>query len=181
MGTGTEKTLTLVANPNANRPTLTLLGKKPIALAAFKAKLKIVEPCFIPNENAKSLGITKMADVALSMPAKNRPADLSAEQDRAAKPPAAPQPFVEISGQISVFPLSWTTPAERGAAMNRWVARIAREVGKAYETKPERDAAEAFVRGHRLSIANAFQRRLVRKDVVRVLGEMFRNRPTIGE
>jgi hypothetical protein len=57
---------------------------------------------------------------------------------------------------------SWTTPAERKAALNRWCAVIAKEVAKPYETKIERDAAEAFVRGHRFSIACAFERKLVR-------------------
>jgi hypothetical protein len=51
---------------------------------------------------------------------------------------------------------------------------IAREVGRTYQTKTERDAAEAFVRGHRLSIAHAFERTLVRKDVLAELARLFR-------
>jgi hypothetical protein len=43
---------------------------------------------------------------------------------------------------------------------------IAREVGKRFDTHSERSEAEAFARSHRLSIANAFERKLVRKDVV---------------
>jgi hypothetical protein len=53
------------------------------------------------------------------------------------------------------------------------VNRIAREVASQYQTKTERDVAEAFVRGHRLSIANAFKGRLVRADVVAALSAMF--------
>jgi hypothetical protein len=41
------------------------------------------------------------------------------------------------------------------------------------QTKTERDAAIEFVRGHRLSIANAFERRLVRGDVVAVLARLY--------
>jgi hypothetical protein len=47
------------ANPNSARPTLTLLGKKPLALDAFKARLKIVDKGFnpmstpTPNSSAK--------------------------------------------------------------------------------------------------------------------------------
>jgi hypothetical protein len=65
----------------------------------------------------------------------------------------------------AIYPgASWSTPEGRRAGLNRWCAVIAREVGKAYQTKTERGLAEAFVRPHRLSIANAFERKLVRKD-----------------
>jgi hypothetical protein len=50
---------------------------------------------------------------------------------------------------------------------------IAKEVGKAYSTKRERAAATEFARSHRLSIANAFERKLVRKDVVAALSAML--------
>jgi hypothetical protein len=55
-------------------------------------------------------------------------------------------------------------------ALNRWIAK---EVGRQYETKTERDAATAFVLQHRLSIANAFTRGIVRGDVVKTLDELF--------
>jgi hypothetical protein len=55
-----------------------------------------------------------------------------------------------------------------------WIAKIVREVGRKYETNSERTAAEAFVRSHRLSIANAFERKLVRKDVVAELTRLYR-------
>ena len=57
--------------------------------------------------------------------------------------------------------------------MNRWCHVIAREVASQYQTKTERDAAVEFVRQHRLSIANAFERRIVRGDVVAALARMF--------
>jgi hypothetical protein len=49
------------------------------------------------------------------------------------------------------------------------VSKVARDVGKRSQTKTERDEAEAFARSHRLSIANAFERNLVRKGVVEEL------------
>ena len=57
--------------------------------------------------------------------------------------------------------------------MNKWIARTGKEVGAAYSTKSERDAATEFARSHRLSIANAFERRLCRKDVVAELVRLF--------
>jgi hypothetical protein len=71
-----------------------------------------------------------------------------------------------IEGTVSPFPPSWDTPEGRWTVLNRWCAVIAREVDKRYQTKTERDEAEAFARSHRVSIANAFERKLVRKDVV---------------
>jgi hypothetical protein len=58
--------------------------------------------------------------------------------------------------------------------LNRWVALIARDVGRAYETHTERTSAEDFVRSHRLSIARAFERKLCRKDVVAELARLFK-------
>jgi len=51
---------------------------------------------------------------------------------------------------------------------------IEKEVAKPYETYSERSAAEAFARSHRLSIAHAFERRIVRGDVVAALLRLFR-------
>jgi hypothetical protein len=50
---------------------------------------------------------------------------------------------------------------------------IAREVGRHYDTHTQRTAAEEFARSHRLSIANAFERKIIRADVVKALGELF--------
>jgi hypothetical protein len=88
------------------------------------------------------------------------------------------QPFVLITGAVYPGSLSWSTPAGRRAALNKWCAVIVREVGKRYQTKTERDEAEAFARSHRLSIANAFERKLVRKDVVEELTRLFEARMT---
>ena len=60
--------------------------------------------------------------------------------------------------------------------MSKWVSKVARDVGKRYQTKTERNEAEAFARWHRLSIANAFERKLVRKDVVEELTRLFEAR-----
>jgi hypothetical protein len=68
---------------------------------------------------------------------------------------------------------SWNTPAGRKAALGQWVEKIAKEVAVNYVTKTERDAAIDFVLGHRLSIANCFHRKLVRKDVVAELLLLF--------
>lgn len=53
---------------------------------------------------------------------------------------------------------------------------MARDVGGRYQTKTERDEAEAFASSHRLSIANAFECKLVRKDVVEELTRLFEAR-----
>jgi hypothetical protein len=53
-------------NPNAARPTLTLIGKKPIALAAFKAKLKLVEPEPTPGPDVTSIKI-RSADLTVQI------------------------------------------------------------------------------------------------------------------
>jgi hypothetical protein len=60
--------------------------------------------------------------------------------------------------------------------LGRWISVIAREVGKRFDTHSERSAAEAFVRSHRLSIANAFHRKLVRKDVAAELSALYAER-----
>ena|ERR1700730_3846448 len=94
------------------------------------------------------------------------------------KPQRGPLPFVHSEGQVSPNPPTHTDANGRKAALNRWCAVIAREVGKRYQTKTERDEAEAFARSHRLSIANAFERKLVRKDVVEELTRLFEARMT---
>jgi hypothetical protein len=107
--------------------------------------------------------------------------DLVRPDAAAQEPPSKPHhpradarlPFAAITGTVSPFPVSWTTPEERKAALGRWVARIAREVASPYQTKSERDAAEQFARSHRLSIANCFQRKLCRTDVVEALIELY--------
>ena len=58
--------------------------------------------------------------------------------------------------------------------MNKWIARIGKEVGAAYSTKTERDAATEFAWSHRLSIANVFERRLCTNDVVTGLLRLFK-------
>jgi hypothetical protein len=42
----------MTVNPNASRPVLTLIGKRPIALDAFKKKIRLVEPADTRNLNA---------------------------------------------------------------------------------------------------------------------------------
>jgi hypothetical protein len=49
---------------------------------------------------------------------------------------------------------------------------IAREVGKLVDPG-ERAAAKQFVLRHRLSVASAFSRGVLRGDVVKALGELF--------
>jgi hypothetical protein len=58
-------------------------------------------------------------------------------------------------------------------ALGRWRARIAREVAAPYQTYSEQEAAKAFVRAHRLTIAYAFHRKLCRKDVVVELTRLY--------
>lgn len=65
------------------------------------------------------------------------------------------------------------TPAGRKAALNGWIGRIAKEVATTYQTFDERTAATEFVRSHRLSIAHAFERKLVRNDVVIELARLY--------
>jgi hypothetical protein len=82
-----------------------------------------------------------------------------------------------IQGTVSTHPVSWGDPKGRAVGLNAWITRIAKEVGAAYQTKTERDAAVAFVKSHRLSIANAFERKIVRGDVVKELTRLFREIP----
>jgi hypothetical protein len=67
---------------------------------------------------------------------------------------AGPMPVVMISGAMYPGEPFWTDSKGRAAALNRWVAVIAKEVGKRFDTHSERSAAEDFARSHRLSIAN---------------------------
>jgi hypothetical protein len=63
-------------------------------------------------------------------------------------------------------------PWEVKAAVSTWLRRIAKEVGMLVPCG-QREAAEDFVKSHRLSVANAFQRRLAKADVVRAMAELF--------
>jgi hypothetical protein len=213
------------ANPNTQKPTLTLLGKKPIALAAFKQPIKLVEPvaaaehgpslftssdCTMLMPNCETLtartpdagaGQNSLArssgsdreldpDVARSLDnvAKRVPdrlrdehgpslADGKIETDisKPKKPRDIPQPFVHIEGSPVQPPegLAFTAdPRAVSAAVSTWLRRIAREVGAAVPWD-QREAAEAFVKSHRLSVACAFQRRLAKADVVKAMMEIF--------
>jgi hypothetical protein len=114
----------------------------------------------------------------------------------ASKPACSPMPFVHIDGAVYPGEPSWTDPKGRNAAFNRWVWVISKEVAtlvapapvqpgqdglsgslpglpRPYQTKTKQDAAAEFVRRHRLSIANAFERRIVRADVVAELARLF--------
>ena len=82
-------------------------------------------------------------------------------------------PFILIAGEVSPRPVSWTTPDERHAALNRWIAIISTEVSRRLPPGPERVVAKDFVYSHRLSVANAFERRIVRADVVSELARLY--------
>jgi hypothetical protein len=82
-------------------------------------------------------------------------------------------PFTVIIGSIYEGAPSWSDAKSRAAALWHWRGKIIFEIGRHYQTKTERTTAEAFARSHRLSIANAFERRLCRKDVVEALGKLY--------
>src|ERR1700730_16804385 len=90
---------------------------------------------------------------------------------RVAETALGPLPFALIAGAVYPGDPSWTGPEGRRKAHNYWVWKIGREVESRYQTKAERDAAAEFVLRHRLSIANAFERKIIRADVVKALGE----------
>ena len=50
---------------------------------------------------------------------------------------------------------------------------IAKEAAAPFQTYSGQEAVKAFVQSHRLTIANAFERKLVRKDVVAGLLRLF--------
>jgi hypothetical protein len=81
---------------------------------------------------------------------------------------------MKARGAISDYPVSWSTPDGRRAQFCRWYLRIIREVSRSFPPGPERAAAAEFARSHRLSVANAFTRRIVRPDVVRALADLYR-------
>ena len=62
---------------------------------------------------------------------------------------------------------------ERARALSRWVAIIAHATGKQFPEGEERAGAKKFVLSHRLSIAYAFHRRIVRADVVAAFVIMY--------
>ena len=82
-------------------------------------------------------------------------------------------PFTLIPGEVSPHPVSWATSDERTAALGRWVSIIAREVARRFAPGPERLGVKTFVHSHRLTIASAFERRLVRRDVVAELTRLY--------
>ena len=85
-----------------------------------------------------------------------------------------PLPFVAIPGTVSDFPVSWTSTTDRAAALNRWCAIIATETMRSFPAgSSDRLGAKKFVWSHRLSIANAFERKIIRVDVVAELARMF--------
>jgi hypothetical protein len=85
------------------RPRLSI-GKMPLSLQAYKAKIKGPRTSLI----------------------------LSNLDHRTSNGPRKPAPFVEMSGEVSPYPQSWTSPSERNQALNRWVAIIAREVSRRF-------------------------------------------------
>ena len=50
---------------------------------------------------------------------------------------------------------------------------IAKEAAAPFQTYSGQEAVKAFVQSHRLTIANAFERKLVRKDVVAELSALY--------
>lgn len=141
----------------------------PLSLQAYKAKIKLVERSprtIIKNAHRHSLQSEQRVLVAAegkTPPAKDpRPGS------------KGPLPFVVIPGAIYPGENSWADGKSRAAALNQWAARIAKEVGRQFDTQTEREAATAFAQSHRLSIVNAFARRLVRADVVAELTRLYR-------
>lgn len=159
----------------------------PLTLQAYKAKIKLVEPTLDPPNPDETPGL-RVVDGTINntAPPPGRPAEaVSTEaaplnvqvQSRHCtirnvdgaivpsirQPRPSPAPFVRIDGDIYPGGNSWVDAKSRAAALTSWRFKIAKEI--AQHTPLEHDAAEAFVQSHRLSVANAFERRIVRGDV----------------
>lgn len=138
-----------------DRPKLSLgLKRDPLALEAYKAKLKIVEPVTIasrPVAEAEEVSVSYQHSPASSfvlITGKPAPPD-----PRDAKP---------------------RTAAQRKEELERWIVGVGLAVRRSFPAgSREGKAAFKFVKSHRLSIANAFQRRIKRDDVVAELLRMY--------
>lgn len=140
-----------------DRPKLSLgLKRDPLALEAYKAKLKIVEPVTIASRP-----VAEPEEVSVSNP----------------HSPAAPASFVLITGEPAPpdpRDAKPRTAAQRKEELERWIVGVGVAVRRSFPAgSREGKAAVEFAKSHRLSIANAFQRRIKRDDVVAELLRMY--------
>jgi hypothetical protein len=140
-----------------DRPKLSLGGKRaPPALAAYKAKLKIAAPPALPLEPT----------------AKSEAAIVANPHSR-----TTPASFVLITGEPAPphpRDAEPRTAAQRKEEIDRWIVGVGLAVRRSFPAGSlEGKAAFKFVKSHRLSIANAFQRRIKRDDVVAELLRMY--------
>jgi hypothetical protein len=145
-----------------SRPLLTI-GKVPLSLQAYKAKFKLVSDDGAAGQKQHS---ANPCGHGIQL----QPAHGSEKETTTKSPPKPVRgrlPFCVIApGQVYEGARSFTDAKGRAKALNAWCWKIAREAAAPYGTKAEQDAVTGFVKSHRLSIANAFERRIVRKDVV---------------
>lgn len=148
----------------------------PLSLQAFKAKIKLVDTNLIELITPQNVEPWGAAAATETDPRRTAAATESAAKtgSRDGKSPKPHAAFVTIEGEVCQGVDSWPDSKGRAGAIGRWFALVARDVGKSYTTTPERDAAIAFVQLHRLSIANAFSRRIIRADVVAELARLYR-------
>jgi hypothetical protein len=174
-----SRTVEVAENPNQSRPKLGLGGlrRKEEVRAEGIRPLRMLGASRIPRpkfpEGDRAGKQVVRGDLVCRGDKSELVDQTGARSQALAKSAHVPMPFIEIQGQVYEGKPSWTSPDERRAALGRWISLIVREVGKPYQTKSERDAATLFVRSHRLSIANAFHRKLCRKDVVEELGRLL--------
>jgi hypothetical protein len=160
-------------NPNSEKPKLSLGGlRKPVVEVVIPEE-HMAQNLLVQRGSAlDGVRVEVNADVAEGLNVHCADDDLAIPDQTGndgrpdSKPTRQSLPFTHIGGAIYPGDPTWTDPNGRAAALYHWREKIVFEVGRKFETKTERDAAEDFARTHRLSIANAFERRVVRTDVV---------------
>lgn len=150
-----------------NKPLLSL-KTVPLALQACKAKLGFVEPA--PDRSPKSYGYDNGPPAPSGLDhAHMRTGRVVTTSIRDAEPSGN---YLERQNAMLLSELQIEQHAV-GKATGGVPNKIAKEVGAQYETDSEREAAAAFAHSHRLSIAHAFSRRIVRSAVVMALVELY--------
>jgi hypothetical protein len=193
--------MTLMESPNKSKPTLSL-ARRPMALDAFKARIKLAEPD-TSNWNAvqeaephNDIGVVMPGDrhvgaEQVARPVEPRLADghVCSKPHKKFKPhpyasalPWPPRsewfPSIEIDGEP--VPDAQVRPGENPKLSARfWARRVAFEVAKNLP-EDQRGAAERFVLRHRLTVLAAFSRKLRRGDVVAAMVGMFERQSRVS-
>jgi hypothetical protein len=184
--------LSLVQNPNATRPRLSIRAR-PLALEAYRSKLGLVEtkPEAQRVDSAAPPPAEKVCDpdvagsvhmcvnghdqIGVAVPSVvHQESGAGITRPRAAKKPRPPLPFVRIEGEPTLPPEGMTHTEGSFKEIAKWTWKIARDVSR---RAPEgrRKAAYRSVHSHRLSVVDAFRRRVARAVVVDALSNLFQS------